>query len=427
MDETQLGRAEELLKRLDKASKFQSKYQVYPYRAAQGILDELDELAGLVPNIEHPENKNELIQAELKRRLRGESAALHQHLRGERYAFDTITAMYGIPKEDLENLLPWLQNHREETLASIERLFATKDVRNYELSLASDIPSVRQQAEAFVAVHIRKYHNQLGRLLQDLTQVGEFLRDITAEPTTAARSYFHKLTNTLAIGIPAICYMSEDGTLHIRERDLITLYGHEGMGHALNHVVTNSNSLPYFLTQSSSLTIASEESVTQFYQRRIFEDIQESPETQRALGIEHKFGDVYQEAEDIARLETFQLRLFQYAITVLANKDLGDPQDPTTVDEKIRLLTDVTLYPSFPTGFVERHRHSFDSQGNLDFSLVSELRYCAQPVQRSLREFGMQGITYEDEGRSLIDETFLTGFWTPQGFVDNARIQAARK
>ena len=232
---------------------------------------------------------------------------------------------------------------------------------------------------------------------------------------------------TLAIGVPAIVYSTEDGSLHLRERELIKLYGHEGMGHALNHVVTHANGLPYFLTRQSALTEASMESVAQFYQNVIFEDLKGSPETQKELGVRHVFNEIYQEAKDTARLEEYRLKLSQYAISLLVDKTMGDPNDPNVMRRKVKLLSEVTLDPTYPLGFVEQNRHSFDSQGNLNPQMVSELRYAAQPVQRALQEFEQQRIKYDGNGRNRIDETLLKGFWTPIGFVDNARVTAQHK
>ncbi len=419
--------SERLLKKLDRMEKFGSKYNVLPYQEAARIAAKMKELAGSLPAIESPENQDQLIQSELKRRLNGEALVLEQRITPRHYDFDTVVSMYSIPRSDISGLRDWLVANREITLKAIERLYQTKDIRNYELDLPLDIPGVRRQAEEFAAVHIQRYHKRLGKLLQDLTQVGEYLRDITAVPTTEKRSYFHTLTNTLAIAIPAICFRTEDGSLQKRERNLITLYGHEGMGHALNQVITKTSTLPYFLTKESVLTTATMESVAQFYQWTIFEDLKNSPETQKDLGIEHKFMEIYQEAKDFIQLQEYQSRLFQYAITVLADKELGQPQDPLTLRRKEELLSEVTLDPSFPLHFVEEHRYNFDSQGNLNPKLVSELRYCAQPVRKTLDEFAKQGILYEGKGRSIIDATLLKGFWTPVGFVDNARLRAQNK
>lgn len=426
MDSTIIQESERMFKELVKLGKFGSRYKTYPYNQVSRLVSEMRELAQAIPEIETPENQSELHHSELKRRLTGEAVSLEANITPTHHDFDKIISIYGIPKEDIDSLEAWLLKNRDDTIDAVERLYTTEDIRSFELGLPSDIPGVRRQSEEFAAVHIQKYHNRLGKLLQDLTKVGGFLRDISAVPTTEARSYFHPLTKTLAIGIPAICFTSEDGSLHVRERDLITLYGHEGMGHALNQVVTKEDGLPSFLTQDTMLTAATQESVAQFYEQVIFEDLKRSPETQKDLGIEHKFDRIYQEAKDVARLNQYRARSFHYAITVLADKSIGQPQDSCTLLKKAELLNRVMLDPAEGLRFVEQHRYSFDSQGNLNPKMVSELRYCARPVQRALDEFARQGITYDGQGRSRIDATLLRGFWTPIGYVDNARLSAVK-
>lgn len=425
MEENKLiKKSENLFGKLEKIGKFNDRYDVWPVKEMVKIAKGLESLAITIPDTKKPQNKDELIQAELKRRVIGAYSSLTQMLSGKLYDFDTIISMYAIPRSDIENLKPWLETNRKRTLESIDRLFKTKNIQSYELDLSGDIPSVRRQAEEFTAVHIQKYHKRLGKLLQNLTKVGEYLRDINAAPTTLNESYFNPHTNTLAISIPAICYMTEDSSLYISEEALIGLYGHEGMGHALNQIITHSKELPHFLKRSYNATMPTAESVAQFYEKQIFEDLKASPETKKALRINHKFDEIYQEAKDTAQLEEYNKKLYQYAITVLADKSLGDSKSQETLAKKRDLIMELALDPSGVAGFIENHKDRFDSQGNLYPNLVSKLIYCAQPVQRALKEFAKQGIAYEGEGRSKIDSTLLKGFWTPIGYVDNARLAA---
>ena len=138
---------------------------------------------------------------ELKRRLKGESVNIEHLLSGRPYDFKTITDILAIPDEDILSLRPWLEENKEKTQEAVERLFCSRNIDEYELPLASDIPSVRRQAEEFAGVHIQKYHKTLGKFLQGLTEVGVFLRDINAVPTTQERSYFDCLRNNLAFTI----------------------------------------------------------------------------------------------------------------------------------------------------------------------------------------------------------------------------------
>ena len=206
MNQDILIASEDLLKRLDKIEKFGKRYGALPYQQVDKIIDEMRKLADSLTESESPQNQDQLIQSELKRRLLGEAFTLEQRITSRHPDFDTIVSIYAIPESDIRGLRGWLVANREKTQEAIERTYQTRDVKNYELDLPADIPVIRRQAEEVAAVHIQKYHKRIGKLLQELTKVGGFLRDIDAVPTTEEKSYFHPLTNTLAIGIPAICF-----------------------------------------------------------------------------------------------------------------------------------------------------------------------------------------------------------------------------
>ena len=420
--------ANALFRKLNKIEKFTDKYNLTPSREVHRVIGIMQSIAADIPHISNPQNLEQLLQSELKKRLIGEAVYLDQRVNGKLYDFNTMVSILGIPQEDIHSLRPWLEENKEKTQDAVERLFHSKDIEEYELPLAADIPSVRRQVEEFAGAHIQRYHKAIGKFLQGRTQVGEYLRDINAVPTTQDRSYFNQLTNTLALSIPRICFSKEDGTLHMRDKELIRLYGHEGMGHALNFVVTRSHNLDYFLKHASILTVSTAESVAQFYENVLLEDLKKSPETQRALNIEHIFAEIYQEAKDTEQLEEYKKRIFQYGISVLADKSFGKSEDSEVIKKKTELLNEVSIDKSSVQYLMQQTRRYFDSEGNLDYQIVGELRYCARPVQRALEEFAKKGIDYNDEkGRSMIDTTFLKGLWTPIGFVDNARIRAESK
>lgn len=424
MEKDLITASEALLERQDKAEKFSRKYNVLPVQEIGKITEELETLASLIPDIQKPKNQEELIQTELKRRLKGESSALAHMLSGKPYDFDKVLSLYAIPRSDIEELKPWLEANKAKTLESIERLFKTKDVQSYSLGLPTDLVGVGEQATKLSMHYIQNYHNILGPFLQNIINVKEFSKKIDAVPTTSKRSYFHPHINLLAISIPEICFMTDDRIYQIDERKLIAIYGHEGMGHALNQIITHSENLTPFLKRDQRVIRPTLESVAQFYGKQIFEDIKSSPEIQKALSIDHKFEEIYQEAKDTRQVEEYTKKLFEYAITVLADKSLGDPKSGETLMKKRDLIAELSLNLSGVNNFIEYHKNNFDSQGNLYPEVISELIYCAQPVKRALEEFAKQGITYEGEGRNKIDSILLKGFWTPIGFVDNAMLAA---
>lgn len=418
-----LMQAKSLWDRDEKIVKFAQRFNIYPLAEATVLVNEFHRLDEAIVDRNVFSTQDEIYEVELKRRAGSRALELDAYFSGRNYTPQDMVAVLAIEEEDLTGLRGWLVDRKPSVLETVGRVYAAASVDDYTLNLATDIPAVQRQAQEFVATHITNYHRKLGRLFEGLTQVGTFLRDITAVPTMNDRSYFNPLTKTLAIGLPAVCFMSEDSTLHINERELIRLFGHEGMGHGINQVMTDNSSLPFFLKTSASATTSTVESVAQFYERQIFDDLAQSPQTQRDLNIAHRFSEIYQEAKDISEVDEYNRQFFYYAITVLADKEMGAPADPQTMARKVDLLSEVALYPGHPRAIIEGNRQKFDSEGNLDPQLVAELRYAARPTPRALDYLSSLGISYEGENRSRIDLTFFSGFWTPIGFVQNAAHQ----
>ena len=423
------SQAEQLWTRAEKAYKFNSKFGIYPFREGGRLVDDFQRLSDEVPAKFPVVTTEEVYHNELKRRLGTEAVYFEHGLSGHRYTFDDVINLYGLDKTaEIDSLRDWLLENREETLDTIDRVYQATEVEGFQLPVPSDIPRSRAEVEIYAATHIENYHKKLAKLFEGLTKVGNYLRDITPVPTTGDRSYFDQYTKTLALSIPAICYRTEDQTPHVNERELILQFGHEGMGHGLNKVITEVSSLPSFLKRRSESVRATIESVGQYYEEVIFEDLKASPKTQKELGIEHKFEEIYQNQKDTQLITAYNRRLFHYAITVLADKELGDMNNPDpqlkkdAIDRRIALLSEVALYPGYAVGTIEVQRQNFDSQGNLNLDFASEIRYRSQSAQRVVETMQQKGVIYDGEGRSKIDTLLLTGYWTPTGLVENAQV-----
>lgn len=420
------GEADSLWKRAEGAYKFSSKFNTFPYREGERIVDSFHRLAQEIRVPEIPKTQEDVFLRELRRRLEGEALFLEHNLSGHYYTFEDITNLYGIDKEDIDTLRDWLLENKEGTLEAIDRTYQNTQVEQYEIPVPVDIPRHRRQSEEFTLTYIEMYHRNFSALFSGLTPAGQFLRDIEAVPTTSERSYFSGLTKTLALGIPAICFITEDKTLHINERELIKIYGHEGMGHGLNKIVTDASDLPASLKRESESTRATSESVAQFYESVIFEELSRAPEVQRKLDISHKFQSIYKEERDTQLISQYQRRLFQYAIKVLADKELGDisssEQRRSSVQRRVEALSEVALFPGYAVRLIEHYQNSFDSQGNLSFETAREMVYAAQPAKKVVEVMKAKGIEYDQEGRSKIDFVLLRGFWTPAGLVENSVI-----
>lgn len=419
-------KADTLWIRSEKAFKFNSQFNVFPFQEGTRLVDDFRKLSEEVTVVPTPTSQEDVYHNELKRRLEGEAVYLDHALSGHYYTFGDVMSLYGIDKEDTDELRGWLLNNRAEVFETIDRVYASSEVGDLRLQVPADVPTFRRQAEEFSATHIGNYQKKLAKLFEDLTKVGTFLRDITCLPTSSDRSYFDLYTKMLALSIPAICYLTEDQSLHLNERELIRLFGHEGMGHGLNKVATEESNLPNFLKRNSESTRATVESVAQHFESVIFDSLADSKKTQEELGVAHKFGEIYQNEQDTRLIGLYRRKLFQYSISVLADKELGDMSQPETrkeaIEKRIALISDVSLYPGYAVGFVEGNQQNFDSKGNLSFNLVREMVYTARPAQRVVSIMEENGRPYNSENRGNIDLLLLSGFWTPIGLVENAQV-----
>jgi hypothetical protein len=419
-----LEEAEKLFARVEAVGKFHSKYHVLPMGASNDILDEMKALAQKIPNVKKLVSREDLVQRELKRRLEGEARHIAMQLKGRRYTPEQTMDLYGVPVEDVKDLLPWLRANKKETANSIDRLFGQTNVESRQIRPSFDIPDVETMAEQVAKNRIETYHLNIGPALEKLTEVGGLIREVRAVPTRTGRAYFDNVTKRLAIGIPEVCFTDETGNMQVDDRELIEIYGHEGMGHALNLLASKASNLPDFLKEISFLNSSTAEAVAQYYQKVLIEDLARDKGLRLRLCIDHNFDRIYQETKDKEKISEYLSRLGHYTTTVLADKSLGDPRDPKTLKKRIERIGEVALEPKYALNVVENNKDQYDSEGNLCYSMVSELRYCARPVDRALKEFERRGIKYSGKGRSIIDRTLLTGLWTPEGFVENAKLAA---
>jgi len=406
-----------------KIDRFNSRYNTIPFREAANLLNSMQILENKLSETPNPQNGEEFYESEFKRRLSGKTYSMETYLSGNPFTLNDMVKLYGLDDRDLKGIEPWLAANKEKTLDAIERMFSTTDVVNYELGLSLDIPRIRQQAEGFAATQIANYHQKLGGLIEGLTDAGIYLYKISPEASAVDRSYFNHLTRRLGISIGSICFELEDGTIQLRERELLTLIGHEGMGHALQRTITDDSELPFFAKEQDPTTIASEEAITQHYEKVVFDSVKDSKKVQKDLHIADTFDLIYQEEMDIRLLREYNLSLFYYSILVLADKSLGEPRDPSVMKMKRELISQYSLDPRYAMSMIENNKHNYDMEGNFYPAQTSELRYASKAVNRALEIFANHGINYDTKNhRSHIDMTFLTGYFTPTGFEQKAQL-----
>ncbi len=424
MDEALLSQSIRLLNEVEQLGRFESKHHVSPLSAVQRVYSGLCELYSSIPERDALHTKDELYAFELKRRLMSAAFSLEQRLQPQSRDYNALLHVYGIPQEDITALRPWLLAHKEQVVQTIQNLYDQNGVTTYEIDVMG-MPHLGSSLLASLEPYVTKYHSVLWDAF------GSLPGSETPRPALflgmIPRSYYDPLMNTVGIAVPNISYLTEDGQTIRKVGEVLRIFGHEGLGHARNSLLTKQSTqqLPLFLRKGMSLTTPTEESLAQHYERRIFEDLQGSQELLTALGIQDEFSRFYTDVKETMLLKQYQQRFAQYAITVLADSSFGtNPHDPQTKERRMQALQDVALNPGDFMSYVEQHLRYYDPRGNLLPHVVSELRYVAQPVSRALNEFKKHGILYEGESRALIDRTLLHGFWTPEGYVHHARLTA---
>jgi hypothetical protein len=424
MDPEINDRANELADEVDYLSTFYRNHQMYPATRVKETYAGLVELIDTLPNTGQPSNMPELYQAEVKRRMAVHATTLYHWLSGKEPEPSQFFSMHGVSQEDIEALGPYLHERRDHVVQAMEKL--------YEISKHSHIgipsnPDLEREAERFVLNNGRKYHHILGEFAEQIIGQEGFRNAVRISTSRDVRSHFHPALNIVAFSIPTTAHYTKNGELKLDIKEAIRSYAHEGIGHALNHFVTKSSDMPLILKRNCTPSESTQEAVALFYEQQVFEDLKDSVELQRALGIHESFDQIYQEAKLSFAVKMYHAMTERYAIAVVADKSLGDPREPEVVQKKMDLLSKVALSPEYPQAAVLGHARNFDRDGSLPYSILRELIYSVPAVDKAMEEFRSQGILYEGEGKRTIDNAMLTGLWTPKGFVDHARLVAQKK
>ncbi len=426
MAKKDVKKAEAFLNRVRKLAMFQTKYKIRPPIGTQKLISEMDSYLGKVEMIENPSNRDELLQAEARLRVEREAMMLKNESKPRPLGLDASLFMIGVPKRDAELLKPWLLEHKAEAARSAERLYEQLDI-DYFPQLNMDMLDVNRKVKAAAEKAVDRYHKALGGMVKGTTQVGEMFNSIKAVPSTSKgsdRSYFIENGNRMemALAIPAFLYLDGDGNIGVNKLKLISHWGHEGMGHGLNKAVTRYSDIPKLLKIDTASIDSTKESVAQFYEGQIFEDLNNSPETQGKLGIKREFGQIYTENKDLSRLRGYLNKVHQYAALLLAETTPGQPkkEGEQTLNEK---LAEVSFDEAMPSAVLEMYRGAYDINGRLKPSILQVLTYVPACVDRAMAEFGKNDLNYTDN-RDLIDETLLTGRWSPETYVINAKFAA---
>ncbi len=369
------------------------------------LISNIQNLVNILPDNPQPTNLDQLYLQELKRRLSCEAVSLSNVIATEAAPWEQVIKAYGIPFEDLEVIEPWLENNMDLVKEANRRLF--DNATNYveRANVPTGIGSLRARAEQIVENAMGSMNEVVLENLGNRLGVREFIQLYTfGADSTERRSYLNYLSKVLGISTQNVTYM-RDGEIYIIPEELISLMGHEGLGHARHNTVTEaSQDLPSFLKIRTGPPLqATNESIAQYFEAKFFDYLALHPSAVEKLKFTESFDHIYQRYKDTQLLNTYMNNLYYFAILTLAQ---SKQEDTSGQAEKI---SKYSINPSFPRNHINRYRNDWDkATGRLMTHVVSELRYAANPVARIMSSIPKDKV-------SQAEDLILKGFWTPQG------------
>jgi len=378
-------------------------YTIVPTPRVRNLMGEMHTLANGIIEVSEPQSFYELVMSELKRRLITDSMYLSRYTKEEFLQLNEVIDTYGISWDDVEQFEGWLDENTGKVEALNDRL--SKESREHRSSVPIGSFKVRYEAEKVLDNKITSLRNFLSNSLADQPGVIELLKDYRfVADFIYSRSYHDGESKIVGFSTSKILYM-RDGQVCVDEAELIRIFGHEVLGHTRQQVVTEgAEELPYFLRTKTGYAIdASGESISQYFQDRIFDYLLADPEAADGLGFDKPFEQIYQDYQNTQLLRNYWRNLEHFGIVTLARSSESDSKNQ--IDTLLRYSVD----KSWPVDFVFRHRGDWDrSTGRLVPRIVHELRYSANPVGRIMSGVAIDKI-------AVAEGLILRGFWTPRG------------
>ncbi len=413
--------SEQIIKGIQNVYKFRSRTRLMPdaselLESAEKFLEKLGSR-----DTNNLTNSEKIVFNEVKRQTSTEVEILKRDFFGIRFDYEGVFRVFSIPKEDVDDLKPWLDANISRVKELVDSSFKSCNDLSFKSDLSVDIPELAERAKRFASQKIRKYAFTIAELLDGVSKTGDLLRKLQVHPTTEDRSYINYTFKRVVISIKDITEETEDGELILKEERLITLLGHECMGHGLNFILSQDKKLPFVLRDDLSSSLPTMESIAQYYAGLIFEDLKNNPEVQEKLGIQDTFEQIYKKHKEEELLTEFKNKRYYHSLTILADKTLNMQQKIEKINQ-LSLIDGKSIDPFFGLQVVMNHKNSYDDQGNLILGVLKELIYCARPVEKSLEMISTQlGKDYYTQNRQEVDTLFLTGLYTSEGFVEKVR------
>jgi hypothetical protein len=407
-----IATGEDIFRRIDRRNThLQQKYSLIDVDLTQKLMEDLHKLYENLPTIDNTQSIENVEIIELKRKCSGHIELLNEELSSAIPTPDQVISVYNIKNEDIDKIKDWLLLNKQNVIDANRNQYDyySAHKRSY---LVVGSPEIRQQAESIVQEKIEIMKGIVTELFINYKGISELTSDyLLSVDSSTSRSHSNHVSKLAVICPPAVTYMF-NGKIYFVPEEFIRIFGHEVLGHCLSFILTAHADLPFYLTEDySSLTTASQESVANYFQNKIFEYLLDNPAQTSLLRIDEPFENVYKRYVDTVVLNKYSLKLRMVGYWILAHSKMD--QYKAQVDE----LMKYSIEPSWPSYFVNLFRNDWNrGTGLLLPKQVSELRYSVDAVGDIKQQVSSARL-------QRMEELILTGCWTSDGLKDWVQVK----
>jgi hypothetical protein len=392
-----------LFERIDRRDTHLSNYYaLQDFDETIELVKELEQLEEQIPHTKVRATSEELYANELKRLCSKGSVALNAEVSAHISTPLEVIDRFSVKKEDLDKIKEWLLQNRQNVIEANKFLYKKyAPIKKSEVEVGD--PLLRKKAEDLL---LEKIEN-IKEILKTHPQFGNHFTNIfntyhISVTSQERRSFANRVSRIACLSVAKHTYMAKK-EIYFEPHNFISTFGHEVLGHCSNYYMSDNSNLPFFIRFGFfTLTSATREAVSDYYEDRIYDYLKDCPNLSELFNGEYNFEEIEELRKAVKLLRDYQSKLYSVAVWVLAQSKM----DNST--EQIEEISKYSIEKKYASNFVNSRRNDWNrATGLLLPNVVSELRYAVDvispeliPTKKDLKEFEMK---------------ILTGMWTPEG------------
>ncbi len=376
------------------------------------LVQELKDLGNKIETIQNPTTLEDVYINELKRLCVKGADILNGEVSPHISTPQEVIDRFSVTATDLDIIKDWLLQNRERIISANKFLY-----QKYAPTKKTDVelgdPISKDRAEKLL---LEKMENLKTVLLGHPTLSSHF-KDIfdtyhITVSSTDHRSFANRVSRITCLSTEKFLYMTKAG-MGFEPHILISTFGHEVLGHCANFYKSDNSDLPFFIKWGFfSLTSASREAVSHYFEQKIFSYVKQSTKLDELFDGEFNFSDIEELQNAITLIHKYQTRLYSLAVWVLAHSSMNK------AEEQIEEIAKYSIEKKWPSNIVNRRRNDWNrATGLLLPNVVSELRYAVDVLS--------DDIIASAENLEEFEMKILQGMWTPEGMREFLSLRSS--